>query len=104
LYTRAQRLGLLQFTLFNWIISEKRNRYFPRRTQATNLWFEVGDPPSYRLDEVVLPANAAKAQVFDLIPGAAYHGEQLASRCHRPESAVGAAAANKLHREAELLK
>lgn len=104
MYSVHQRVGLLQFTLFNFILSENRNRYFPRRTPENNLWFDTGEVPGYRHSNVVFPHFAAFAQVFDLVPITALHVQQLAARCQRPESAITAAAANRARRDAELLK
>lgn len=91
----------MQFTLFNIVAAQQRKRFYARRTHDTHLWVPLGEPPMYR-DGTILPILAPRAQVFDLIPASAYHSEQTGTRCHRPESAISAAQANRAARDARL--
>lgn len=99
-YTTNQRVAVVQYALFNWAVTEQRQRYFARRSSENNLHTVLGCVP-YCMDGYILPALATVAQVYDLVPASAIHTNQLATRCERPKEAVAAAVANRARREAE---
>lgn len=99
-YTTPQRVAVVQYALFNWAVTEERQRYFARRSAENNLHTPAGRVP-YCMDGYILPTLATAAQVYDLVPESAIHNNQLATRCERPKEAMAAAVANRARREAE---
>lgn len=88
-----QRVAIVTFTLFNWITTDGRNRFFPRRTDMANLQNARPAPPP---PHTLLPYHATRGQIYDLIPVS--KERQLGSRCQRPHSALSAAVVNRARR------
>jgi hypothetical protein len=100
LYNTLQRVAVVQYALFNWAITEERQRFFARRSSENNLHTPRGAIP-YAMDGFILPMLANCSQVYDLVPISAFHNDQMGARCERPKEAMAAAVANRARREAE---
>ncbi|BEI79783.1 hypothetical protein CcaverHIS002_0103120 [Cutaneotrichosporon cavernicola] len=100
LYNTLQRVAVVQYALFNWAITEERQRVFARRSGENNLHTPCGVLPR-AVEGYILPILANCSQVYDLIPIAAFHNNQMGARCERPKEAISAAIANRARREAE---
>ncbi|KAL1411904.1 hypothetical protein Q8F55_002890 [Vanrija albida] len=94
-YDQYQRIMILQYALFNWVLTEERERFFPRRSldAGQSRYDSPVCTPSH-----VYPKLAGHAQVYDLIPVPAVGNGQVGARCERPRTAVAAAVANRAKR------
>ncbi|WOO80498.1 uncharacterized protein LOC62_03G004020 [Vanrija pseudolonga] len=94
-YNQHQRIMILNYCLFNWVLTEERERFFPRR--SLDAGYSRYDSP-ISTPSHVFPKLARHAQLYDLIPAAALGNGQVATRCERPRTAVAAAVANRAKR------